>query len=63
MPNQLAQARLLTAEQPAARRRSQCVQRVGGLVLLARSDAAREAEILLLRHQLAVLIAMSRGRG
>jgi hypothetical protein len=28
---------------------------VGGLVLLARSDAAKEAEILLLRHQLAVL--------
>jgi hypothetical protein len=28
---------------------------VRGLVLLARSDAAKEAEILLLRHQLAVL--------
>jgi len=28
---------------------------VGGLVLLARSDAAKEVEILLLRHQLAVL--------
>jgi hypothetical protein len=28
---------------------------VGGLALLARSDAAKEVEILLLRHQLAVL--------
>jgi putative transposase len=28
---------------------------VGGLALPARSDAAKEAEILLLRHQLAVL--------
>jgi hypothetical protein len=28
---------------------------VGGRVLLARSDAAKEAEILLLRRQLAVL--------
>src|SRR5664280_55829 len=28
---------------------------VGGLALLARSDAAKDAEILLLRHQLAVL--------
>src|SRR5450755_616818 len=28
---------------------------VGGLVLLARSDAAKDVEILLLRHQLAVL--------
>jgi hypothetical protein len=28
---------------------------VGGLVLLARTDAAKEVEILLLRHQLAVL--------
>jgi len=28
---------------------------VGGLVLLARSDAVKEAEILLLRHQLAVV--------
>jgi hypothetical protein len=28
---------------------------VGGLGLLARSDAAKDAEILVLRHQLAVL--------
>jgi hypothetical protein len=28
---------------------------VGGLALLARSDAAKDAEILVLRHQLAVL--------
>jgi putative transposase len=28
---------------------------IGGLVLLARSDAAKDVEILLLRHQLAVL--------
>jgi putative transposase len=28
---------------------------VGGLVLLGRSDAGQDAEILLLRHQLAVL--------
>jgi putative transposase len=28
---------------------------VGGLALLSRSDAAKDAEILVLRHQLAVL--------
>jgi hypothetical protein len=28
---------------------------VGGLALLARSDAAKDAEILVLRHQFAVL--------
>ena len=33
---------------------------VGGLVLLARSDAAKEVEILLLRHQLAVLQRQAR---
>ena len=33
---------------------------VGGLVLLARSDAAKEVEILLLRHQLAVLQRQTR---
>jgi putative transposase len=33
---------------------------VGGLVLLARSDAAKEVEILLLRHQIAVLQRQTR---
>src|SRR5664280_1937994 len=33
---------------------------VGGLVLLARSDPAKEVEILLLRHQLAVLQRQTR---
>jgi hypothetical protein len=33
---------------------------IGGLVLLARSDAAKEVEILLLRHQLAVLQRQAR---
>jgi len=36
---------------------------VGGLVLLAWSDAAKEVEILLLRHQLAVLHDRPGGRG
>src|SRR5450755_1105934 len=33
---------------------------VGGLALLARSDAANQVEILLLRHQLAVLQRQTR---
>jgi hypothetical protein len=36
---------------------------VSWLVLRARSDAAKEIEILVLRHQLAVLRRRPRGRG
>jgi putative transposase len=37
------------------------VRLLGWLVLLARSDAAKDAEILVLRHQIAVLQRTTRG--
>jgi putative transposase len=39
------------------------VRLLGWLALLARSDASKEAEILVLRHQLAVLRGRLRGLG